>query len=152
MEQPNKDDFLEFLVAKVATIICSYVIIAVTLIAMFEETKATYQKLASEYELSRSPAPTNNKLPTKREMAKEVTRLTKVCGLGKKEANLLKILSNFELKRTKELTNEVPTEDYKHLKGALDKKIRMEGWFIKTDKGKGLNPDSFYSLAKLPMS
>lgn len=118
------------------------------LVSMFDETKAIYQKLAEEYELSRNPTPTNNKLPTKREMAKEVTKLTKICRLGKKEAKLLKILSNFEPKRTKELTNEIPTKDYKHLKKALDKKIRSEGWTIRTDKGKGLNPDSFYVLVK----
>lgn len=118
------------------------------LLSVFEETKATYQKLANEYELSKKSSGIADKLPNKREMAKEVTRLIKVCSLGKKEAKLLRILSNFELKRTKELTNEVPTEDYIHLKGALDKKIRLEGWMVKMDKGKGLNPDSFYSLAK----
>jgi len=89
-----------------------------------------------------------DKLPNKREMAKEVTRLIKVCGLGKKEAKLLKILSNFELKRTRELTSEIPTKDYKHLKSALTKKISREGWVIKTNKGQGLNPNSFYSLVK----
>ncbi len=93
-----------------------------------------------------------NRLFNKREMAKEVTRLVKICGLGKKEAELLKILSNFELKRTRELTTEIPTKDYKHVKGALAKKIKSEGWIIENKKGEGLNPDSFYILKRTTLT
>lgn len=116
---------------------------------VFEETKATYQKLANEYELSRNPTPTNNKLPTKREMAKEVTRLKKECDLGPKEHKLLKILSNFKRKRTTELTDDVPTDDYKHLKMELAKKISKEGWVIENEKERiGLVWKYYYRLDK----
>ena len=90
-------------------------------------------------------------LPNKREMAKEVVRLKKICGLGKKEAKLLVILSNFVPKKTRELTNDIPTKDYKHLKGALAKKIKREAWIIETNKGEGFNPDSFYTLVRTPL-
>jgi hypothetical protein len=87
------------------------------------------------------------KLPNKREMDRELVRLKKECKLGKKEYKLLKILSNFKQKRTTELTNDVPTNDYQHLKMALAGKIKKEGWIIENEKERiGLVWRHYYRL------
>ncbi|OGM30874.1 hypothetical protein A2630_02655 [Candidatus Woesebacteria bacterium RIFCSPHIGHO2_01_FULL_44_10] len=118
------------------------------LVSVYEETKDLYRKFAEAYELRKVSAK-SDKLPNKREMAKEVTRLKKECDLGPKEHKLLKILSNFKRKRTTELTDDVPTDDYKHLKMELANKISKEGWVIENEKERiGLVWKYYYRLDK----
>lgn len=89
--------------------------------------------------------PGSNK-PSKRELKRLVAQTKKTCNLGKKETKLLMILADFEPHRTKDLTSQVPTKDYKHLKSIVEEKIKHTGFTITMIKGKGLNPDSFYQL------
>lgn len=87
------------------------------------------------------------KLETKR-MIDEIIRTRK---LGNKETRFLIFLSDLEPKETEELAKEIHTNDIKHLKGAVSKKIRGTDFRIKTTRGGGYKK-STYQLEYLPFS
>ena len=61
---------------------------------------------------------------TKKWVNEQIKDLIKARNLGKKEAELLRQLSDLEKHETKKLKSSIPTADYKHLKGEVQKKIQ----------------------------
>lgn len=92
----------------------------------------------------------NIKAASNRDLRRKLRGFKSTARLGRKETELLTILSDFKPHRTKGLTHEVPTKAYKKLKEALKGKMGGSGLCIKTIKGTGFNPDSFYQLVYLP--
>ncbi len=85
----------------------------------------------------------------KRERKQELNNIIKIKKFGKKQAAFLLALVDLEPMGIKELTNKIGTKDCKHLKGAVDEKLKGTNWSIETTRGGGFKP-SFYQLRQLP--
>lgn len=97
-----------------------------------------------EYNITQTP----RKL-SKRERKQELKGIIKTKSLGKKEAAFLLALIDLEPMEIKKLATSIQTKDCKHLKGAVEKKLKGTNWSIKTTRGGGFS-SSFYQLVQLP--
>lgn len=62
------------------------------------------------------------------------------------------LADDFEPHTVEEISKEVSTKDYKHLKGRVLKKIKGTGFSVKTLKASGWGNKSQYQLEYLPTS
>jgi len=111
------------------------------------ELKEIKNKATSQTQLENSKSSIKM---TKRVAKQEINKIIKIGQFGKKEKKFLQILADLEPIKIKRLTNDIPTEDCKHLKAEVQKKLENTQWSIKTYKQKGLETDSFYELIYLP--